>query len=124
MTRAMLVTVLARFDGADISGGTTWYEKGVEWAIANGVSDGSSPERNITREQLVTMLWRYAGSPATTGNMFSFADEDQISGYAREAMQWAVENGIVSGFGNGRLGPQGQATRVQVAQMLKSLIEK
>ena len=124
MTRAMLVTVLARFDGADISGGTTWYEKGVEWAIANGVSDGSSPERNITREQLVTMLWRYAGSPAATGNMFSFADEDQISGYARKAMQWAVENGIVSGFGNGRLGPQGQATRVQVAQMLKSLIEK
>ena len=64
MTRAMLMTVLARFDGQDTTGGAVWYEKAMEWAREHGVSDGSDPEGSITREQLATMLWRYAGSPA------------------------------------------------------------
>lgn len=123
MTRAMLMMVLARLDGADTTDGGTWYEKGMAWAVARGISDGSSPGQNITREQLLTMLWRYAGSPAAAGAQSSFGDADQISGYAREAMSWAVANGIVHGFGNGRLNPQGQATRAQVAQMLRNFIE-
>ena len=124
MTRAMLMLVLARFDGSDTRGGATWYEKGMEWAIANGISDGSRPEQNITREQLVTMLWRYAGSPAASGTLSSFTDTEQISGYAQEAMCWAVESGIINGLGGGQLAPQGQATRAQVAQMLKNYIEQ
>lgn len=61
MTRAMLMTVLARFDGQDTTGGAVWYEKAMEWARENGISDGSDPDGSITREQLASMLWRYAG---------------------------------------------------------------
>ena len=59
MTRAMLMVVLSRFDGVDTSGSETWYEKGMDWAVASGISDGSNPNGNITREQLITMLWRF-----------------------------------------------------------------
>lgn len=123
MTRAMLITVLARLDGVDTTSGTTWYEKSIDWAVANGVSDGSNPNGNITREQLITMIWRYAGSPAATGDLSGFTDTDRLSGFAQEAMRWAVENGIINGFGAGQLGPQGQATRAQVAQILRNYIE-
>jgi len=122
MTRAMLVTVLARFDGADTSGGSTWYEQGVDWAVSKGISDGSNINGNVSREQLAVMLWRYAGSPAPAGDLSGFQDGDAVSGYALDAMRWAVEKGIVSGFGDGQLGPQGQATRVQVAKMLMNFI--
>ena len=67
--------------------------------------------------------WRYSGSPAATSKELYFNDTDEISGYALEALRWAVENGILNGYGDGRLGPQGQATRAQVAQMLKNFIE-
>lgn len=123
MTRAMLMTVLARFDGAEMTGGETWYAQGVEWAVQRGVSDGANPNSEITREQMVTMLWRYLGSPVSANALSGYVDADQISGYARDAMCWAVENGIANGFGNGLLNPQGQATRAQVAQILKNLIE-
>lgn len=122
MTRAMLMTVLARFDGTDTSGGDTWYEKGMNWAVDKGVSDGSAPDGNISREQLAVMLWRYSGSPASSGALDRFTDGDFVSGYAQEAMRWAVENGVINGD-NGKLSPQGQATRAQVAQMLKNFIE-
>lgn len=69
------------------------------------------------------MLWRYTGSPAATDKELHFADADKISGYALDAMRWAVENGIVNGYGDGRLGPNGLATRAQVAQMLKNFME-
>lgn len=122
MTRAMLMTVLARFDGADVDGGATWYEKGTEWAVANGVSDGSDPNRNISREQLVVMLWRYAGSPASAASLDRFTDVGEANSYAQEALRWAVENGIIHGVGNGYLNPRGQATRAQAAQILKNFI--
>lgn len=67
MTRAMLMTVLARFDGQDTTGGAVWYEKAMTWAKENGISDGSNPDGSITREQLATMLWRYVGSPSGDG---------------------------------------------------------
>ena len=56
----MLMTILARMDGQDVTGGATWYEKAMNWAKQTGVSDGTMPEVNITREQLATMLYSYA----------------------------------------------------------------
>lgn len=122
MTRGMLMTVLARFAGADTTGGETWYAKSVEWAVENGISDGSNPNGDITREQLVVMFWRYYGSPTAAGTLTGFTDAGQVSGYAQEAILWAVENGVVNGFGDGRIDPKGQATRAQVAQILMNLL--
>ena len=121
-TRAMLMTVLARYAGEDTTGGATWYEKGMEWAKAKGVSDGTNPNADITREQLVTMLYRYAGSPATNGSLDNFSDAASVSSYAANAMQWAVENGIVNGS-NGKLNPQNNATRAEVAAILMRFCE-
>ena len=121
-TRGMLMTVLARYAGEDTTGGATWYEKGMNWAKANGVSDGTNPEVNITREQLVTMLYRYAGSPKADGKLDSFSDAASVSSYAVNAMQWAVANGIVNGS-NGKLNPQNNATRAEVAAILMRFCE-
>lgn len=124
MTRAMLMTVLARFDGADTEGGSVWYEKSMEWAVANGVSDGTAPNSSITREQMVVILYRYAGSPPASGSLDSFADADNVSGYAADAMRWAVDNGLIGGTGDGALSPQGNATRAQVAAVLMRYVQK
>ena len=121
-TRAMLMTVLARYAGEDTTGGATWYEKGMNWAKAKGVSDGTNPNANITREQLVTMMYRYAGTPAANGSLSDFSDTASVSSYAVNAMQWAVENGIVNGS-NGKLNPQNNATRAQVAAILMRFCE-
>ena len=121
-TRAMLMTVLARYAGEDTAGGATWYEKGMNWAKAKGVSDGTNPNANITREQLVTMMYRYAGSPKADGKLDSFSDAASVSTYAADAMQWAVANGIVNGS-NGKLNPQNNATRAQVAAILMRFCE-
>ena len=121
-TRGMLMTVLARYAGEDTTGGAAWYEKGMNWAKANGVSDGTNPNANITREQLVTMLYRYAGSPKPDGKLDSFSDSASVSTYAADAMQWAVANGIVNGS-NGKLNPQDNATRAEVAAILMRFCE-
>ena len=121
-TRGMLMTVLARYAGEDTTGGATWYEKGMEWAKAKDVSDGTNPNANITREQLVTMLYRYAGSPKADGKLDSFSDAASVSTYAADAMQWAVANGIVNGS-NGKLNPQNNATRAEVAAILMRFCE-
>ena len=117
-TRGMLMTVLARMDGVDTTGGTDWYTQGMEWAKREGVSDGTNPELPITREQLATMLYRYAGSPAVGSYTLNFRDADKVSDWALDAMRWAVKNGVVSGKGNQTLDPTGYATRAEVAQML------
>ena len=121
-TRAMLMTVLARYAGEDTTGGATWYEKSMAWAKAKGVSDGTNPNANITREQLVTMLYRYAGSPKADGKFDSFSDAASVSTYAADAMQWAVANGIVNGS-DGKLNPQDNATRAEVAAILMRFCE-
>ena len=87
------------------------------------VSDGSNPNGNITREQLAVMLWRYAGSPTSDHSLDGYTDADQISGYALEAMRWANETGIITGYGNGLLGAKDNATRAQVAQMLMNFVK-
>ncbi|MCI9515201.1 MAG: hypothetical protein HFF61_12850 [Oscillospiraceae bacterium] len=117
MTRAMLITAVARLDGVNTSGGASWHEESMAWAVQQGVSDGTNPSGQITREQLVTLLYRYAGSPSASTQM-PFSDTNTISGYAYDAMRWAVENDILSGYGDGTLAPQAQATRAQAAVML------
>ena len=123
MTRAMVVTVLARLDGVDTDTGDTWYDAGVQWALEQGISDGGDLEASVTREQLATMLYRYTGSPATTGTADSFADAAQISDWAQQALGWAVDNGVMGGKENNRLDPAGTATRAEVAQMLMNYCE-
>lgn len=115
-TRAMVMTVLARLAGVDTDGGTTWYDKGVAWAKENDVSDGSDPNGTLTREQLAVMLYRYSGSPAVSGEL-DFADADEVSDWARDAMLWATQVGILGGNGDGTVTPGGSAERAQVAAM-------
>ena len=105
-----------------------WYTEAIRWTASQGIVGGYGngtfgPNAPITREQLSVMLWRYSGSPAATSKELNFNDEAEIGGYTQEALRWAVENGILNGYGDGRLGPKGQATRAQVAQMLKNFIE-
>ena len=95
----------------------------MEWARENGISDGSDPDGSITREQLATMLWRYAGSPAGGGSLSSFGDSASVSAYALEAVRWAAGEGLISGTDAGLLAPQGSATRAQVATILMRFVE-
>ena len=123
MTRAMIVTVLARFEGVDTTTGSTWYEAGQQWAMENGVSDGTNMDASLTREQLATMLWRYAGSPSVSDNLSGYTDADTVSSYAQQAMAWCVEHGIIGGTTTTTLSPQGPATRAQVATILMRFLE-
>lgn len=121
-TRAMLWTILARMDGTDTNSTGAWYAAAQDWAVKHGVSDGTSPDGKITREQLATMLYRYAQSRGLVkadvqGDLSAFTDSASVSPYAVEAMRWAVGAGIVNGM-DGKLNPQGEATRAQMATML------
>ena len=123
MSRAMIVTVLARYDGVDTTNGDDWYSAGRDWAMERGVSDGSGMDESLTREQLATMLWRYAGSPAAETDLDGYADADAVHDYAREAMAWAVEEGVIAGTTGTTLSPQETATRAQVATILMRFIQ-
>jgi hypothetical protein len=138
MTRAMLAMVIHRMAGredvsdvalpfTDVSA-TAWYREGVAWCYANGIVTGTSattfsPDSTITREQAAVFLYRFAvdqGYDTTVNNLSvvdSFVDASQISAYAKTAMAWAVEKGIMGG-NNNQLSPKSGATRVQIAQML------
>lgn len=125
MTRAMLWVVLARMDDANTnaSSGEAWYQPGLDWAVENGISDGTNPNNNITREQFAAMLYRYAENAgeditADTAELNKFIDTINISSYALQPLAWAVENGIVSGTSSDTISPAGNATRAQVATML------
>ncbi len=139
MTRAMLVTVLWRYEGephegenafADVPEGQ-WYTDAVAWAAANGVVNGVGngkfdPNGNVTREQMVTILFRYCGDKgfdtSARANIGSFPDAGNVSAYAKASLEWAVAQGIVNGSG-GYLLPQGNATRAQVAAVLMRFIQ-
>ncbi len=123
LTRAMIWTMLARFDGVDTEGGNSWYAKAQEWATATGVSDGENPTGEVTREQLVTMLWRYAGSPTYTADLSGYVDTADISSWAEQAMCWAVATGVIEGDENSALTPKADTTRAQAAAMLMRSIE-
>lgn len=123
MTREMLMTVIARLNGADTSGDA--LAKGMAWAVENGISDGSDPKGFITREQIAAMLYRNAGEPEVTSDsshLAKFSDTSDISGYAEKAMLWAVEAGIINGTTDNRLMPRANATREQVAQMMLNYV--
>ena len=115
LTRAMIWTILARASGVETEGGATWYAKAQEWVVANGVSDGEDPMGNVTREQLVTMLWRLNGSEVMTGYIGNYIDTGDISEWANQAMLWAVQNGIIEGDENMALAPKADTTRAQAA---------
>lgn len=131
-TRGMIVTILWRLEGSPIVGASLdyddveaedWYGEAVRWADSVGVVTGYGngrfgPNDTITREQMATMLWRYAGSPRVDGSLSSFTDGAQTSSWAQPAMIWAVEQGLITGVGNDRLEPRGQATRAQAATIL------
>ena len=78
MSRGMLMTVLARYAGESTEGGTVWYEKGMNWAKNKGISDGSAPNRNITREQFAAMLYRYAGEPDGAADLSAHTDAGSL----------------------------------------------
>ena len=117
MTRAMVWAVLARIDGETISG-AGWASDARAWAMESGVSDGTDPNGLITREQLVTMLYRFAGEPEHGGSLSAYADAKSISSWAAGAMAWAVEEGVISGVTSTTLEPQSTATRAQCAAVL------
>ena len=124
LTRAMVWTIIARMSGVDTTGGNTWYAKAQEWVITNGISDGENPTAAITREQLVTMLYRYAqikGYDVSVGentNILSYVDATSIGEYAMSAFQWACGSGLTEGDENGALTPLATATRAQAAAMI------
>lgn len=121
MSRGMLMTVLARYAGESTEGGTVWYEKGMNWAKNKGISDGSAPNRKITREQLAAMLYRYAGEPDGAADLSAYADAGSVSAYAEKAVQWCVKNGILTGKTSSTLAPKATATRAECAAMLQRL---
>lgn len=140
LTRAMLVQTLYAMEGrpaaasagfADVASGD-WYASAVNWAAANGVVSGVSetgfgPNNALTREQLALILYRFAqykGYDVTgTSDLAAYADGSSVSGWAAEAMGWAVDAGLISGVGGNQIAPTGTATRAQVAQILMNFCE-
>ena len=135
-TRAQLVTILYRLAGQpavsgdlpfpDVESGT-WYTDAVAWAAQNGIVNGVSdtqfaPGDDITREQLAAILYRYAACQgydvSQRADLSGFGDASSISGYAQEALSWAHAQGLVLGFEDGSLRPQGTASRAQIAAVL------
>ncbi len=121
MSRAQLWTVLARQGNADLSGGSNWYEKSQLWAVDKGISDGTNPQDSISRAQMISMLWRTAGSPDTTDSPW-FTDVP-ADAYYTDAVAWAAKNNITSGVGNGKFDPNAACTRAQVATFLRNAYE-
>ena len=138
MTRGMIVTTLYRMEGkpavnanitfSDVASGM-YYTDAVAWAAENGIVKGCGdgtfrPNDTITREQMVTILYRYAeykGCDVSVGedtNILSFDDAEQVAPYAIEAFEWAGGAGIINGTSKTTLSPKGSATRGQVAAIL------
>ena len=120
MNRAMVWTVIARLAGQTITG-ATWAEDAKAWAVAQGVSDGTNPDGTVTREELVTMLYRYIGSPAMNvpelGLIGNYPDSAAVSAWAQEALAWALSRGIIEGR-EGLLAAGESVTRAEAAAIL------
>ena len=134
----MLATVLWRMEGQPAPGSASpftdvpagqWYTDAVVWAAGEGVVKGIGndlfdPDGLVTREQMATMLYRYAGSPAVTGGALTgYGDQAQVSDFALQAMEWAVSQGILTGKPGSLLDPQGGVTRAEVAVILMRYIQ-
>ena len=120
MSRAMVWTVLARAAGQTIAG-ENWAEAARTWAMAAGVSDGTNPDGTISREEIVTMLYRFVGEPDVTasdlGLMAKYADGEDVSAWAQNAMAWALSTGVINGRGD-KLAAGEALTRAEAATML------
>ena len=140
-TRAQLVTILYRLEGqpavsgdlpfTDVEAGT-WYTNAVGWAAQNGIVNGIgddtfAPGNDLTREQLVTILYRYAESKgydvSASADLAGYPDGEEIQAYAREAMAWAVAENIIQGMEDDTLKPAGNASRAQIATILMRFCE-
>ena len=140
-TRAQLVTILYRMEGqpavsgdlpfTDVEAGT-WYTNAVVWAAQNGIVNGVgddtfAPGNDLTREQLVTILYRYAESKgydvSASADLAGYPDGEAIQAYAREAMAWAVAENIIRGMEDDTLKPAGNASRAQIATILMRFCE-
>lgn len=134
-SRAMLTTILYRASGSpavtnnmsfsDVSP-DAYYANAVAWASENNIVSGYGngyfgSDDPVTREQIATILWRYAGSP-DVGAAQDFADESQISAYAMDAVDWARANGIINGMSGNRFAPKNHATRAQVATIIRNYL--
>jgi len=140
MTRAMMVTVLYRAAGSpDVSGYAnpfcdlteSWYQNAVVWAYHMGITDGVNaesfaPDQLVSREQLVSMLYRYRqltmATPALIDALRPFHDASSISSWAEEPMRWAVTSGVVTGTSATKLSPDGSANRAQMATILMRFV--
>ncbi|OOO00708.1 MAG: hypothetical protein ATN35_05940 [Epulopiscium sp. Nele67-Bin004] len=141
MTRAMLISVIHRLDGSPAVGGAAiefddvlsdaWYTTPITWAVQNNIVSGYDATTfgtsdSVTREQMVSILWRYADRPYTgdVASLNEFSDAGEISSYAEDAMAWAYQNGIIGGKGDGILDPKGEATRAEVAAIVLRYVDK
>ena len=139
--RAMITTILYRMEGTpqpaeeadftDVAAGS-YYADAVAWASSENIVSGYSqtlfaPEDRISRQQLATMLYRYAQykgyDVSDTANLSAFDDSDSIASYAEEAVSWAVAEGLISGTDDTTLSPEGTATRAQIATILMRFCE-
>ena len=120
MNRAMVWTVIARLDGQTVAG-ASWAEDARTWAVAQGVSDGTNPDGTVTREELVTLLYRYAGSPEMNvpelALIGSYPDSAAVSDWAQNAFAWALSQGIIDGR-DGKLAAGESVTRAEAATIL------
>lgn len=136
MTRAMLVTALWREAGSpvvnyamdfdDVDEGQ-WYTEAVRWAVSKGIVAGTgkgfSPDAALTRESLAAILFRYAGGQVSADDLSGYADGAGVSAWAREAMNWAVAQGLITGKSGGRLDPGGTASRAEVSAILMRYVQ-
>ena len=140
MTRSMLVTALWRLEGEPEASGASgfpdvkpdaWYAEAVDWAsqtgLVSGTGAGFDPEGSVTREQIASILYRYAKlkgwDVSKTASLQDFADGADTSAWATRAMEWAYAEKLITGKDGNRLDPQGQATRAEVAAILMRLLE-
>ena len=142
-TRAQLVTMLYRLEGkpsievetepfTDVNEGE-WYYDAIVWAYSNKVVNGMTettfePNGSVTREQVATILYRYLDTPAGTGKLDEYPDVDKVQSYAKDALVWAVGEGLINGVaqadGTSLLDPAGNATRAQIATILMRYLTK
>ena len=122
MTCAMLTTALARLDGVKTDGGSTWYEKSMEWAAARDMRDEANPNSTVTCGQLAVMLWKYQGSPAVDAS--SDNRDDVMASDVQKAMDWAMKNGLVSVFEEEAWTPKNLVNRSQAAQIIMNFVKK
>ena len=136
MTRAMLVTALWREAGSPVVNYAMdfddvdedqWYTEAVRWAVSKGIVAGTgkgfSPDAALTRESLAAILFRYAGGQVSADDLSGYADGASVSAWAREAMNWAVAQGLITGKSGGRLDPGGAASRAEVSAILMRYVQ-